>query len=72
MSSALADRDEVPAIDSPLDVLDVGLTGGGALGLATYVVGLLLGNLEAATLGVGLGVVCVLATLGVRSLRAVG
>jgi hypothetical protein len=55
--------------DTPLDAVDTLLTGGGAVGLLVYVVALLLGNAEAATVGVIVGVVCVLGTLTVRSAR---
>ena len=55
--------------DAPLDAVDTLLTGGGAFGLLLYVVALLLGNAEAATVGVGVGVACVLGTLTIRSAR---
>lgn len=61
----------VPSVESPLDALDTLLTAGGALGILTYVGGLLVGNVEAATFGVGLGVVCVLGTLTFRGARDV-
>lgn len=70
MSSATVDR-LLPALDSPLDALDTLLTAGGGLGILTYVAGLFGGNAEVATLGVGLGVVCVLGTLAFRSARGV-
>jgi hypothetical protein len=56
---------------SPLDAVDTLLTGGGGFGLLLYVVALLLGNAEAATVGVGVGVACVLGTLTIRSARDV-
>ena len=71
MSSATADHDLFPALDSPLDAAESFLSAGGALGLTTYVTSLFLGNVEAATVGVGLGVVCVLGTLTLRSARTV-
>ena len=71
MSSRTIDRERLPSVDSPLDALDTLLTGGGAVGILLYVVGLLLGNIEAATFGVVVGVVCVLGTLTVRSARDV-
>jgi len=55
--------------DAPLDAVDTLLTGGGAFGLLVYVVALLLGNAEAATVGVGVGVACVFGTLTIRSAR---
>ncbi|MEF8856443.1 MAG: hypothetical protein V5A16_03375 [Haloplanus sp.] len=58
-------------VDSPLDALDTLLTGGGALGLLTYLGGLFAGDAEVATLGVGVGVTCVLGTLAFRSARDV-
>ncbi|AZH27010.1 hypothetical protein [Haloplanus aerogenes] len=61
--------DLLPSVDSPLDAVDTLLTGGGVLGVLTYVVGLLVGNVEAATLGVWIGVACVLGTLTFRSVR---
>jgi|GEM_PF-5748115 len=70
MSSAAADR-LLPAFDSPVDALTHLLTAGAAVGLLTYTSGLFLGNVEAATLGVGLGVVCVVSTLSIRSAREV-
>jgi len=70
MSSVAADR-LLPALDSPIDALSRLFTAGAALGLLTYLGGLLLGNVEAATLGVGLGVVCVVATFSIRSARDV-
>lgn len=70
MSSATADRlPSLPA--SPLDALDRLLTAGATLGLLTYAGGLLLGDVGAATMGVALGVGCVVATLSLRSLRGV-
>jgi hypothetical protein len=69
MRGTLADLDAVPAIDSPVDAVDAALTAGGAFGLLTYVSGLLTGNVDVATLGVVVGVVCVLCTLLIRSLR---
>ncbi|WP_251342272.1 hypothetical protein [Haloplanus halophilus] len=69
MSSATADL--VPALDSPLDAVDSLLTTGAVLGVTTYAASLLLGNVETATAGVGLGVVCALGTLAVRSARGV-
>jgi hypothetical protein len=63
--------ERLPSMDSPLDALAALLTGGGAVGVLLYVVGLLLGNTEAATVGVVVGVVCVLGTLTVRSARDV-
>ncbi|MFB6101735.1 MAG: hypothetical protein ABEJ73_04150 [Haloplanus sp.] len=71
MSSATADHDLVPTVDSPLDTVDYCLTAGSGVGILTYVVGLLVGNTEAATLGVGVGVACVLSTLTIRSAREV-
>jgi hypothetical protein len=59
----------LPSADEPLDAVDTLLTGGGAVGILLYVVALLLGHTEAATVGVGIGVVCVLGTLTVRSVR---
>lgn len=60
-------------VDSPLAVADTLLTAGSALGLLTYVVALLAGDVGVATSGVALGVGCVLATLTVRTARdAVG
>jgi hypothetical protein len=56
-------------VGAPLDAVDTLLTGGGAVGLLLYVVALLLGHTEAATLGVGVGVACVLGTLTIRSAR---
>lgn len=70
MSSAAVDR-LLPALDSPVDTLDSLLTAGAALGLLTYASGLALGDVEAATVGVGLGVVCVVAALSIRSARDV-
>jgi hypothetical protein len=70
MSSATVDR-LLPALDSPFDALDTLLTSGGALGLLTYLSGLFAGNAEVATLGVGVGVACVLVTLTFRSARGV-
>jgi len=61
--------DGLVPISAPLDAVDTVLTGGGAVGLLVYVVALLLGNAEAATVGVGVGVACVLGTLTVRSAR---
>jgi hypothetical protein len=70
MSSATADR--LPSLPgSPIDALDRLLTAGATLGLLTYAGGLLLGDVEAATLGVALGVGCVVATLSLRSVRDV-
>jgi len=71
MSSRTIDRERLPTVDSPLDALDTLLTGGGAVGILLYVGGFLLGNIEAATFGVVVGVVCVLGTLTVRSARDV-
>ena len=71
MSSQTIGRERLPSVDSPLDALDTLLTGGGAVGILLYVGGLLLGNIEAATFGVVVGVVCVLGTLTVRSARDV-
>jgi hypothetical protein len=59
------------SVDAPLDAVDTLLTGGGAVGLLLYLVGLSLGHTETATFGVGLGVACVLGTLTARSLRDV-
>jgi len=59
------------SVGAPLDAVDTFLTGGGAVGILLYLVGLLLGHTEAATFGVGLGVACVLGTLTVRSARDV-
>lgn len=73
MSSVTADDDLVPSIDSPVDAVDSLCSTGAALGILTYGAGLLLGNVEVATVGVGLGVVAVLGALGIRSARtAVG
>ena len=69
MSSHTIGRGRVPSVDEPLDAVDTLLTGGGAVGILLYVVALLLGHTEAATVGVGIGVVCVLGTLTVRSVR---
>lgn len=59
------------SVGAPLDAVDTLLTGGGAMGVLLYLVALLLGHTEAATVGVGVGVVCVLGTLTVRSARGV-
>ncbi|WP_338740046.1 hypothetical protein [Haloplanus salilacus] len=69
MSSATADP--LPSLESPIDALDGLLTAGATLGLLTYAGGLLLGDVGAATLGVALGVGCVIATLSLRSVRGV-
>jgi hypothetical protein len=61
--------DGVVPTGAPLDAVDTLLTGGGAVGLLLYVVALLLGHTEAATVGVGVGVACVLGTLTIRSAR---
>ena len=61
--------DGLGSAEASLDAVDTLLTGGGAVGLLVYVVALLLGHTEAATVGVGVGVVCVLGTLTVRSAR---
>jgi hypothetical protein len=61
--------DGVVPTGAPLDAVDTLLTGGGAFGLLLYVVALLLGNAEVATVGVGVGVACVLGTLAIRSGR---
>jgi hypothetical protein len=71
MSTHIVDRERLPSVDSPLDALDTLLTGGGAVGILLYVVGLLVGNVETATFGVVVGVACVLGTLTVRSARDV-
>lgn len=71
MSTHTIGRDRLPSVGSPLDALDTLLTGGGVVGILVYVVALLLGHTEAATVGVGIGVVCVLGTLTVRSARDV-
>jgi hypothetical protein len=70
MSSATADGLPSPP-ESPAEALDALFTAGAALGLLTYAGGLLLGNVGAATLGVSLGVACVVATLSFRSVRSV-
>ncbi|WP_248895594.1 hypothetical protein [Haloplanus halobius] len=57
------------AFDSPLDTVDTCITAGGAVGLLTYVAGLALGNVEAATTGVAVGIVCVVCVLTFRSVR---
>jgi hypothetical protein len=69
MSSHTIGHGWLPSVDEPLDAVDTLLTGGGAVGILLYVVALLLGHTEAATVGVGVGVVCVLGTLTVRSVR---
>ena len=69
MSSHTIGRGWLPSVDEPLAAVDTLLTGGGAVGILLYVVALLLGHTEAATVGVGIGVVCVLGTLTVRSVR---
>jgi len=71
MSTRTFGGELLPSVASPLDTLDTLLTGGGALGMLTYVGGLLVGNVEAATFGVGVGVACVLGTLAFRSAREV-
>ncbi|GAB6860894.1 hypothetical protein ACFR97_00205 [Haloplanus litoreus] len=71
MSSATAGHDLLPAFDSPFDAVDSLLSAGAVLGVATYGTSLLLGNVETATVGVGLGVVCVLGALTVRTARGV-
>jgi hypothetical protein len=71
--SSVTDDDLVPSVDSPVDAVDSLCSTGAALGILTYGAGLLLGNVEVATVGVGLGVVAVLGALGIRSARtAVG
>ncbi|WP_049937547.1 hypothetical protein [Haloplanus natans] len=73
MSSHTVDRERLPSMDEPLDAVDTLLTGGGAVGILLYAVALLLGHTEAATVGVGIGVVCVLGALTVRSVvRTIG
>lgn len=69
MSSHTIGRGWLPSVGEPIDAVDTLLTGGGAVGILLYVVALLLGHTEAATVGVGIGVVCVLGTLTVRSVR---
>ena len=71
MDHHIVDRDRLPSVNSPLDALETLLTGGGAFGVLVYVVGLLVGSTETATVGVGVGVVCVLGTLTLRSARDV-
>jgi len=71
MSTHTFGDDLLPSVDSPLDAVDTLLTAGGALGVLTYVVSLLVGNVETATLGVWFGVACVLGTLTFRSVRRV-
>lgn len=68
MSFAMTDSS---VLTSPLDAFDTLLSLGGVLGLLLYVTSLLLGNVETATMGVGVGVVCVLGVLSVRSARRV-
>ena len=65
------DPERLPSVASPLDAFDTLLTGGGGVGILLYVVGLLLGDTEVATVGVVVGVGCVLGTLTVRSARDV-
>jgi len=73
MSSATTDHDLLPSVESPVDAVDSLCSAGAALGIATYAVGLLLGDVGAAATGVGIGVVSVFGALGVRSVRtAVG
>ncbi|WP_251331229.1 hypothetical protein [Haloplanus pelagicus] len=69
MSSPTA-TDLLPALDSPLDAVDSLLSAGAVLGLTAYGTSLLLGDVEAATVSVGLGVACVLGALTFRSARA--
>jgi hypothetical protein len=58
MSSATADP--LPSLpESPVDALDHLLMAGAAVGLLTYGGGLLFGDVATATLGVSVGVVCV-------------
>lgn len=59
------------SVESPLDAVERLLTAGGVFGVLLYGSGLLVGDVEAATLGVWLGVVCVLGTLTFRSVRDV-
>jgi len=47
------------------------LTAGATPGLLTYAGALLFGDVETATLGVALGVACVVTTLSLRSVRGV-
>jgi len=73
MSSATTNHDLLPSVESPVDAVDSLCSVGAALGIVTYGVGLLAGNVGVATTGVGLGVVSVFGALGVRSARtAVG
>jgi len=69
MSSRTVGRWQLPSTESPLDAADSVLTGGGGVGILLYAGGLVAGNGEAATFGVGVGVACVLGTLAVRSAR---
>ncbi|GAB3320978.1 hypothetical protein EI982_13790 [Haloplanus rallus] len=69
MSSATTDHDLLPSVESPVDAVDSLCSVGAALGIVTYGVGLLVGDVGAATTGVGLGVVSVFGALGARSAR---
>lgn len=69
MSTRTFGDDRLPSVESPLDAVDMLLTAGGALGILTYAGGLLVGDVETATLGVGFGVACVLGTLAFQGVR---